>query len=91
VTAVVGNSKGKALRGSIGLRELLIYREPTLGKLAEWGLVVLDILVVIGELIVGDKVVGLIRCNSIINRRLLKDPKAGLLSLEGDRDRAITL
>jgi hypothetical protein len=44
-----------------------------------------------GELAAGDKVAGLVRCNSVINGRLLKDPRAGPSSLEGDRDRTITL
>jgi hypothetical protein len=34
MTAAAGDSRGRALRGSMGLRELLIYREPALGKLA---------------------------------------------------------
>jgi hypothetical protein len=82
----VGDSGGRAPRGSAGLRELLIHREPTLGKLAA-----LDTLAATGQLAAEDKVAGLVRHDSVINRRLLKDPRAGPSSPEGDGDGAITL
>jgi hypothetical protein len=91
VTAAAGDSGGRAPRGSVELRELLTCREPTPGELVRWGLAALDTLAAIGELTAGDKAAGLVRHNSVINRRLLKDPRAGPLSPEGDRDGAMTL